>query len=134
MATVDFSNKSQRRRHREGFTLLEILVALAVLSLVLLASMKSGALALQNTMGVRDRTLAHWVAMNQKTRLLLNPAWIPLGTSQGTETMARQSWRWRQQVTPTPDPDIRKVTIEVGPAETKNIVESLVVYLGRPNG
>ena len=52
------------RYHLQGFSLLEVLVALAILGISLGAAIKATSSSLGNAGYLQQRTLAHWVAMN----------------------------------------------------------------------
>lgn len=66
------------RRHRpRGFTLLEVLVALAILGTALAATSGSTHSAARQQAHREDAVLAHWVASNVATELLLNADDIP---------------------------------------------------------
>ena len=73
-----------------GFTLLEVLVALAVLAIAMGAVIGATTQSV-NTVGVlRDRTFATWVALNKVNELLLAPtAWPEEGSRKG-ETELRE--------------------------------------------
>ena len=71
-----------------GFTLLEVLVALAVLAIGLGAIITAAGQSAGNVSYLRDRTLAAWVAENKLNELLLAQAWPKLSNIQGTAVMA----------------------------------------------
>ena len=119
-------------RLQRGFTLLEVLVALAVLSITLLAALKSSGSIVRNSTGLKERTLAHWVAMNRAAELKLQANWITLGTTHGQATMANQNWYWTVQTEKTPDPAIRHAAVSVGLTETSEPLATLEVFLDRP--
>lgn len=98
------------RDTQAGFTLLETLVALAVLAVsasFLLSATESHA---RNTAALSDRMIALWVAQNRVTQ-------IEAGLSQqpGSITMAGASWRIRTAVTGTSDADLLRLTVGVAP-------------------
>ncbi|MBW6520650.1 MAG: type II secretion system minor pseudopilin GspI [Desulfoarculaceae bacterium] len=119
-------------RSKKGFTLLEILVALAVLSIALMAALKSSGVAIQNTSALKERTLAHWVMLNRVAELELDRRWISLGTTRGKTLMAGQTWYWVISTEKTPDPDIRMAEVSVGLGEKDNALVSMVAFLDRP--
>lgn len=122
----------QSLRSKKGFTLLEILVALAVLSIALMAALKSSGVAIQNTSALKERTLAHWVMLNRVAELELDRSWISLGTTRGKTLMAGQTWYWVISTEKTPDPDIRMAEVSVGLGEKDNALVSMVAFLDRP--
>lgn len=120
------------RRRAPGFTLLEILVALAVLSIALLAALKSSGAAIANAAKLKERSLAHWVAMNRAAELELAGSWLELGVTRGQESMANQTWYWTVRSEKSPDPEIRQAEIQVRRDEQEEPLATLEVFLGRP--
>ena len=98
---------------RAGFTLIEVLVAVAVLALAMLALMSTMTRYAANASVLRETTLALWVAHNRLTEIGLEPAWPALGKSDGDEEMGGVEWRWDVTVAETPDPKVRRVDIAV---------------------
>jgi general secretion pathway protein I len=100
-----------------GFTLLEVLVALAVLAIGLGAVITAAGQSAGNIRYLRDRTIAGWIAENKLNELLLAQAWPELSNIQGTAAMAGREWRWETRVSNTPDPDMRRLEVAVGAIE-----------------
>jgi general secretion pathway protein I len=96
-----------------GFTLLEVLVAVAVLALAMTAIISGGSNAARAAAGLRDKTLALWVAHNRLSELELTPKWPQLGTSSDDVKMGDIDWTWRVEVVGTQDPTLRRINIRV---------------------
>jgi general secretion pathway protein I len=96
-----------------GFTLIEILVALAVIAVALSAGLRALNQSAENANLLKQRTLALWVAENQLAMLQLSWELPPAGTQTGEATQAGIRFEWRQTVTGTPNPAFRKVDIRV---------------------
>ncbi len=103
---------SRFHSHR-GFTLLEVLVALAVLAIALASLIKGVGGSASNEAYLRDKTLAHWVAMNVVAEQQLAEKWPSKGKKQGTETMGGHEWFWRYEITETFDEDVRRLDVKV---------------------
>ncbi|MES9992759.1 MAG: type II secretion system minor pseudopilin GspI [Candidatus Thiodiazotropha sp.] len=102
-----------RARKYRGFTLLEILIALAILAIAFASIITVAANQATNVGYLRDKTLAHWVALNQLTEIQVSKEWLPTGKQQGDEEMGLHKWHWRRVVTKTPDDRVRQVEITV---------------------
>lgn len=100
-----------------GFTLLEILIALAVLAIALAAVLKTTQQQIENVGYLRDQTIAHWVASNVLNEIQLREQWLPVGKTQGQVQMATRNWFWTMQVTDTVDKELRRLDVRVYPTE-----------------
>ncbi len=98
---------------RCGFTLIEVLVALAVVALALLGLTRTAALQVNDFDALRERTLAGWVAANVLTETRLATTLPSAGESDGRVEFAARAWRWTREVSTTPDPVIRRIDIRV---------------------
>ena len=125
----------------KGFTLLELLVALAILSIVALSALKNNSSMIANASYLRDKTLAHWVAMNKAAELRLAGQLVVSDGQEGKTVMAERRWNWQVTGKATQDPDIQLVNIEVWSEDMSDKSEMsdrgtplarLNMYLGRP--
>ncbi len=117
------------RRPCSGFTLLEVLVALAVLALTLAAVIKAAGDYTGNQAHLRDRTLATWVARNALVQQQLENAWPRVGELKGSVEMAEREWRWLAIVTQTEEEELRRLDVEVRPFDDDE-AEPLAVLSG----
>lgn len=128
------STRAPIHRPHEGFTLLEIMVALAVLAIAMAAIVSESSQNIKNLTRLRAHTIAHWVAMNRVAELQLQPNWPATGQSSGTVEMAHGSWRWETRITDTDDDAVRRLDITVQRAieHEDDTLDHLIAYLGRP--
>ncbi len=103
----------QTANRSAGFTLLEILVALAVLGTAMGALLQSAGSFTKNQAYLRDRTIAEWVARNHMIEQQLEVSWPAIGQTKGEIDYAERQWQWVMQVTKSPEEDLRKLEIEV---------------------
>ena len=120
-------------RRTKGFTLLEILVSLGIISLTLLMLTLVESQSNKNADGLRERTLAHWVAMNKLTEMRLSPNWPAMGSSNGEVELAKINWRWSAEVSNTEDPDLRRIEVSVSQVTAPDDrVVKLIGFRGNP--
>lgn len=98
---------------RNGFTLLEIMVALAIFSLAALAMVRLQGYSVRSTANLGDSGMAWQVARNVAVEILSNPAPPTLGETRGAELNGGQIWNWVAITSPTDDKRLVTVNIEV---------------------
>ena len=96
-----------------GFTLVEILVALAIVAVALAAGMRALTQAADGASALNARTLALWVAQNVLARAQLAAPSPPPGSTRGEEVQAAATFEWHATITPTPNPAFRRIDITV---------------------
>lgn len=96
-----------------GFTLLEVVVAVAVIALGLAAAVKTVSVVTRNTAHLNERMIATWVAQNALAELELNIKNDAGKDTSGRQDMAGTTWYWTKTLADTGDPGIRRVQIEV---------------------
>ena len=106
-----------QRINASGFPLLEVMVALLIVSLGMMAVIEAVSQAASNTAYLRDKTIAHWVAMNRITELRLQKQAPSVGESTGEIEMANQRWRWHSNVTQTAVQSIMRIDVDAGLAD-----------------
>jgi len=102
-----------RRLRREGFTLIEVLVALTIVSVALLAALRASGQGTGSVGELRSRLLAGWVAENVLAEHRARGDWMPVGMNQGTARQGGFEFSWREEVVDTPNPAFRRVNVLV---------------------
>ena len=103
-----------------GFTLVEVMVALAVVAIALPALLVTLSRQMDDTAYLRDKTLAQMVAANKlaETRLVVAATRsIEKGKSSGLETLAERDWYWWTETTETPLGNFLRMEIRVAQSE-----------------
>jgi len=100
-------------KNRKGFTLLEVLIALAVFSYAAVGFISNISKYQKAQVTSVERTVAHWVALNQVSLARLEKKWPNLGVTRGTAEMANNRWYWIQTVTKTSEKQLRQLKVEV---------------------
>jgi general secretion pathway protein I len=96
-----------------AFTLVEVLVALAIISIALLAALRAAGQGANNAAALRAHLLAGWVAENRLAEHRARIDWLPLGIQRGTAREGGRDFTWREEVIATPNPNFRRVDIFV---------------------
>ncbi len=120
---------------RSGFSLVEVLVALAVVAIALVALLAAAARLTRDADHLRELTLADWVAANVLTESRLREPFPALGKSEGRMRMGPREYRWQRVVQNTPEPALRRIDVHVFAREAGNDdapIRSLVGFAGRP--
>lgn len=101
----------------KGFTLLETLVALAILAIALAAVMRATGAGINHAEAMRMRVLADWVAQNRLAQHAARGDFLPQGTQNGEETQAGIRLLWKEEISVTPNPAFRRIEVSVYAAD-----------------
>jgi general secretion pathway protein I len=108
-----------------GFTLIEVMVALAIIGLALPALLFQVMGSVDNEAYFRDKALAQWVAENRLAEARLTRSMgqrVLLGSASGFEDMAGRRWLWRMQTATTSVDGMRRLEIEVAPQDGEKLI------------
>lgn len=123
---------SQRQAPARGFTLIEVLVALAVLAIALAAVVRTMGQSIDLAADLRERTLALWVAQERAALLQLTKAWPDLATARGTAEMGGREWEWQERTSSTEVAAMRRVDIEVRAPRSPDLRAHVSIFLRKP--
>lgn len=106
--------KPLKSKRESGFTLIEVMVALAILAVVAVAASRASSAYLRSVDILRTRTLAHFVAQNAAADLRIQDTWL---TSNSTQTINAQGREWQVTMTVSDaiTPALKEVNIAVAP-------------------
>src|SRR5262249_1831596 len=93
------------------YTLIEVMVALAIISIALLAALRAAGLGASSAGDLRTRLLAGWVAENLLAEHRARGDWLPLGIQRGAGRQAGMDFTWREEVTALPNPAFPRVEL-----------------------
>ena len=125
-------NRHHKNKKNKGFTLLEVLVALAVFAVAAIALMRVSESQLQLSARLEDKTFAHWVALNMVSEIQANQDWPDLVEQTGKVSMAGRDWKIIVKTLATPMNRVRRIEVIVGvaPQDFTQNMEAITVLSG----
>lgn len=113
---------------QDGFTLMEALVAMAVLAVASVALLQATQSHLDRVADLQSRAAALWVAENRLVELGL-PGAVP--SAEHPATLLGRSYTVTVDSAPTDDPDLAKVTVSVRAAGGRDVLARLDGFVDR---
>ncbi|WP_178863911.1 type II secretion system minor pseudopilin GspI [Thiomicrorhabdus cannonii] len=112
------------KTQQAGFTLIEVLVALAVAAIALAALSRAMGLSVNQQSALEERVVASWVAQDELVKLQV----LPASRSEAEEMVEQfgRQWQTRMTVQDTLVTDVKKVVMEVRPEGTQKPSATLV--------
>ena len=101
------------RARSGGFTLIEVLVALAIVAVALMAALRAAGQGTNTAEALRLRLLASWVAQDALAEHRARGDWLALGVHRGARRQGGFDFAWREDVSATPNAAFRRVDFVV---------------------
>ncbi len=119
-------------KQSRGFTLIEVLVAMAILAVALAAANRGSSLAINHSVEIKQRILADLLAQNRLNLHLAKDDW-GIGSFDGLASQGGLNFAWHEQITTTPNPAFMKIVVTVSdPNDPKHQLRRLVGFLINP--
>lgn len=109
-----------------GFTLIEVLVALAIIAIALLAVIKVTAQSVRETAQLKDKMSAHWVAMNVLAKVQVGLIKMDrIDNLEGYDNLLGSQWHWRMEMKRKTDPRLDEIRVTVSAINSHRVVDEL---------
>lgn len=115
----------------KGFTLIEVIIALAVIAISMAAVINGVGKNISNASYLREKTLAHWVASNKVAEIQLSNVALDADEKSGEETLANLRWEWNVDIDDTDIEDIKRVTVAVQREGNDTPLATVVAFVGQ---
>lgn len=117
----------RRHNQQQGFTLIEVLVALGIIAVALPALVMRVQSVSENTGYIEEKSYAYWIAQNELEKLLIDfrlKQQIPRSLKKETIEYAGRDWYWEVNPTETGMEGFYLLTVNVG-LDEKNILATV---------
>ena len=101
------------RTRQRAFTLIEVVVAMAILGIGMLAVFKTIGDTVHNVSELRDRSFAEWVADNRLTEIRISGEMPSVDETEGEIEFAGRQWHWLTKVSQTQVEGLRRIDVSV---------------------
>ena len=102
---------------RNGFTLIEVLVALAIVAIGMAAVLEALTSSANTALFLQEKTFAEWVALNRIETVRLTGNVPSAGTSDDDIDYAGRKWEWQQKVS-NKAMGVMQIEVDVRPADS----------------
>lgn len=126
------SPRGGKRRFAAGFTLIEVMVALVIVALGMVAVNAQLGRYAAGAAHIEEKTLASWIATNKLAELGVQEAWPEVGDDEEEIEFAGRLWVCRTEVSETQVPNLRRVDVSVSLADDPDRVVHSVMGLLEP--
>lgn len=114
-----------------GFTLLEVMIALAVFAISAIALLSGTNQGVSQSLYLEEKSYALWIAENTLTELRLKPEWPALGKDSNQVNQFNRTWHIETEVTDTGEQFLRRIEVTVIRSEDNKVMSSLRGYIGQ---
>lgn len=123
------SPMSYSRKNNAGMTLIEVLIALAIIAIAMTAIIKATSENIRGTHYLQNKTIALWVGQEVLNEARLGLLKLPESPDahEGQSAMLGEHWYWKASQMQTPNKRIKKLSVKVYNKQTHDEDESPVI-------
>ncbi|WLH01729.1 type II secretion system minor pseudopilin GspI [Pseudomonas beijingensis] len=122
------SNVRRQAAGCQGFTLLEVMIALAIFATLAAAVLSASQFVLKQSAGLEDRLFGAWLADNQLSELRLQ-AVTPPGQQRLSRHLDRRDWVLQQRIAPARDGRLLQVEIQVSRVDSATVAHRTIGWI-----
>lgn len=112
-----------------GFTLIEVLLALVIVAIALTALIKATAQTVTGTQLIKNKTIRHWVSMEAVSMIQMGLVTVPANQEiTNVTTMLGERWYWRAKLLPTPIKHMQQINITSSNHQAGPFADLLVAF------
>ena len=120
------------RKPQAGFTLIEVMVALAIVALSLSAVVASVSQMVQAASAIQERTYASWIAQNKISEIRLSNVTPEVSETDDQVTFASVEWALRTKISETGVENLYRVDVAVSYASNEQVIRTVTGFIGEP--
>ncbi len=121
-----------KRVRSRAFTLVEVMVALAIIALSLTAVASKMGRMIDTSNAMRERTYASWIAQNKIAELRLANVVPEVTATSGEVEYANNTWDWRAVVSESGIENLYRVDVSISYAGNDNVIRTVTGFIGEP--
>ena len=122
----------RQRAKSGGFTLIEVMIALAIAAVSLAAVTAAVSQMVDGANSIQERTYASWIAQNRIAELRLANVLPEVSTTTGELTYAGLEWSWETTISETGVENLFRVDVEVSLIGRENSIGMVTGFIGEP--
>jgi len=120
------------RSRQHAFTLVEVMVALAIIALSLTAVAAKMGRMIDTSNAMRERTFASWIAQNKITELRLANVIPEVTATSGEVDYANSTWGWRAVVSESGIENLYRVDVAISYVDSDDVIRTVTGFIGEP--